>query len=175
MAKRELLLGCGANKTKRMSVEADDFGWQNLTTLDINPDHKPGVVWDLTQLPLPFLDNSFDEIHAYEVLEHTGQQGDYRFFFRQFSEFWRMLEPDGYLFATVPAYDSLWAWGDLSHSRIINQGTLSFLSQKIYEQDIGKTSMSDFRYLYKADFQCVFSEVSDDNFRFVLQAIKQEG
>ena len=174
MAKRELLLGCGAEKSKRMSV-SDDFWWHNLTTLDINPDHKPDVVWDLMQLPLPFLDNSFDEIHAYEVLEHTGQQGDYRFFFRQFSEFWRILQPDGYLFATVPAYDSLWAWGDPSHSRIINQGTLSFLSQKIYEQDIGKTTMSDFRYLYKADFQCVFSEVSDDNFRFVLQAIKQEG
>ena len=81
---RELLLGAGHSRDKRIWLkEASQF--QNLVTLDINPDCKPSVVFDLRLavcVNLPFKDDSFDEIHAYEVLEHVGTQGDWRFFFR---------------------------------------------------------------------------------------------
>jgi hypothetical protein len=42
----------------------------NAIYLDLDPNTKPApmVLWDLRDLPLPFPDNSFDEIHAYEVL-----------------------------------------------------------------------------------------------------------
>ena len=106
---KELLIGCGSNIDKRLALE-NHFGWGNLVTLDINPDHNPDVVWDLEKLPLPFEDNEFDEIHAYEVLEHTGSQGDYKFFFAQFHEFWRILKKDGVLFVTCPLWNGKWAW-----------------------------------------------------------------
>jgi SAM-dependent methyltransferase len=168
----ELIIGCGAQKNKKMMGSDDKKTFVNPTTLDINPDHKPDIVHDLEVLPLPFDDDSFNEIHAYEVLEHTGAQGDYIFFFAQFSEFWRILKPNGHLCATVPAWNSLWAWGDPSHKRIINQGTLVFLSQQEYEKQIGKTAMSDFRYLYKADFKTVFVKPMTENLYFMLKAIK---
>ncbi len=88
--KKELLIGCGSNHIKKMAVDGTSV-FDNLTTLDYNADHNPTVVWDLMELPLPFPDNEFDEIHAYQVLEHLGQQGDYKLFFAQFSEFWRLL------------------------------------------------------------------------------------
>jgi predicted SAM-dependent methyltransferase len=89
---RELLIGCGSRREKLIFFEGKKE-WENVTTLDINQDHMPDIVWDLHNIPLPFEENSFDEIHAYEVLEHTGKQGDYQFFFDQFSDFWRILKP----------------------------------------------------------------------------------
>src|ERR1700741_3772510 len=115
----ELLIGCGHNKAKKLWIE-DQNEWKGLTTLDIDPTTKPGVVWDLVNIPLPFEDDFFDEIPAYEVLEHIGSQGDWRFFFAQFSAFWRILRPGGYIMGTSPKASSPWAWGDPGHSRIIS-------------------------------------------------------
>jgi len=169
--KKELLIGCGSDHTKRMASDGTAT-WDNLTTLDYNADHKPDVVWDLMKLPLPFEDESFDEIHAYEVLEHLGQQGDYKLFFAQFSEFWRLLKPNGHLLATCPSRNSVWAWGDPSHTRIIQLEQLVFLSQEEYRIQIGKTPMSDFRNIYKADFETMYQDDDGEMVRFVLKAIK---
>ena len=73
----ELLIGCGSNRAKKLSVQGRSE-WVGLVTLDHEPRHKPDVVYDLAHLPLPFDDNSADEIHAYECLEHVGAQGDYK-------------------------------------------------------------------------------------------------
>jgi predicted SAM-dependent methyltransferase len=167
----ELLIGAGSNHSKRMTVDGTNR-FSNLVTLDYNADHKPDVVWDLHQLPLPFADNSFDEIHAYEVLEHVGSQGDYRCFFAQFTEFWRLLRPGGFFMATCPSRHSRWAWGDPSHTRILTQEQLHFLTQEHYRREVGVTTMSDFRNIYQADFQTYF--VSEDQLHlcFILQALK---
>lgn len=169
--KKELLIGCGSDHKKRLTADKTRE-WDNLTTLDYNSDHNPNVVWDLMELPLPFNDQEFDEIHAYEVLEHLGQQGDYKLFFAQFSEFWRLLKPNGHFFATCPSRNSVWAYGDPSHTRVMQLEQLVFLSQAEYERQVGKTPMSDFRNIYKADFETVFQEDDGETIRFVLKAIK---
>lgn len=171
MSYTELLIGCGSRREKLIKTPGYPE-WENVRTLDINPDHKPNVLWDLTVLPLPMNVNSYNEVHAYEVLEHTGMQGDYRFFFAQFSEFWRILKPNGLLCATVPSWKSEWAWGDPSHTRIITPGTLVFLSRKEYQKQVGVTAMSDFRYLYKADFDILYSQCDGNIHAFVLRAVK---
>lgn len=170
--RKELLLGCGKHRAKRISVDGHRE-WDGLTTLDMNLDHKPDVLWDLESLPYPFKDNEFDEIHAYEVLEHLGSQGDYRSFFAQFSELWRILKPGGMLMATVPAIHSPWLWGDPGHRRAITAGMLQFLSQKQYERQMGHTAMTDYRFCYKADFEVVDQERDGNSYAFVLKAIKR--
>lgn len=165
----ELLIGCGAKRDKRFNPEQP---WRSLITLDNNSAHNPDVIWDLERLPYPFKNEQFAEIHAYEVLEHTGQQGDYKFFFAQFSEFWRILKPMGLLCATTPSWDNKWAWGDPSHKRIINEGSLIFLSQAEYGKQVGVTSMSDYRRIYKANFEMRMAEHREGSFMFMLQAIK---
>jgi SAM-dependent methyltransferase len=125
----------------------------------------------LNEFPLPFDDDSFDEIHAYEILEHLGTQGDWRFFFDQWSDFWRILKPGGVFIGTCPAWNSPWAWGDPSHTRVVSPESLIFLNQPAYEQ-VGKTPMSDFRHCFKADFDILHSHTAEHRFQFVLQAVK---
>lgn len=168
--RRELLIGSGRKHDRRIKVEGYEQ-WSNLTTLDNNPDHKPDVVHDLYKR-LPFRNNTFDEVHAYEVLEHVGQQGDYKEFFRLFSELWRVLKPGGWLVGTVPHPSSPWAWGDPSHTRVIPPEAFVFLSQKEYAAQVGVTPMSDFRSIYKADFDIMHVEVRGGTTMFCLQAVK---
>lgn len=166
----ELLIGCGKNQEKRMGVSGKDT-WKNLVTLDINPSLNPDYVHDLNNVDLPFDDNFFDEIHAYEVLEHVGKQGDWEFFFSQFSEFWRILKPNGLFFATVTDYRSLWVWGDPGHCRTIQMETIAFLSQEVY-QECATTSRTDYRHWYKANFKILEAHTDGSELRFALQAVK---
>ncbi len=193
----ELLIGAGRMQEKRLWLNSDST-WKELVTLDCNDEHKPDVVHDLEKLPLPFKDNMFDEVHAYAVLEHTGNQGDWKFFFDQFADFHRILKPDGHFFAMVPSINSamrrsellsvisttdseketiiipgnMQMWGDPSHRRTINLQTLSFLSQEQYKQQVGRTMMSDFRFYYKADFLPVWTQDDGQLFYFILKAVK---
>lgn len=197
---RELLLGCGHKRDKRMwrHGETPEFErkFRNLVTVDQNADCDPDFVVDLDVGPQwspreihrepwqEFLDddgcfraNFFDEIHAYEVLEHLGAQGDAGAFFSHFSEMWRILKPNGMIFATVPSRMSPWLWGDPSHRRAILPESLVFLDQSAYAAQLDgeestRTSMSDFRYLYRADFQKVYSHDNAKTHLFILRAVK---
>lgn len=173
---RELLIGCGNRRDKRVMLKDDDGTWCNLTTLDIDPEVKPDVLFDLNTLGperLPFDDDTFNELHAYDVLEHFGQQGDWKAFFAHFSEFWRVLKPGGLLFACVPHWESSWAWGDPGHTRVIPRDSLIFLSQSAYAEQVGQTPMTDYRPWYKADFETAgLNEDNPDVLQFVLRAIK---
>lgn len=165
----ELLLGCGSDRTKKLVV-AGRAGWSSLVTLDREASHNPDVIHDLME-PLPFLENTADEIHAYEVLEHTGSQGDWKFFFRQWDDFYRVLKPNGFFCGTVPLVNSPWAWGDPSHTRVIPKESFVFLHRPAYAQ-VGKTPMSDFRPVFKADFDILHLLENGECLEFVLQAVK---
>jgi ubiquinone/menaquinone biosynthesis C-methylase UbiE len=68
---------------------------------------------DVRQAPadeLPFPDQSVDIVTAFDVLEHLDDDlGAAR-------EFRRVLEPDGTLVVTVPAYQFLWSAHDVAHA-----------------------------------------------------------
>lgn len=167
----ELLLGCGTNRQKKVTIPGMDVEWSELVTVDIDPSVKPDIVHDLNVLPLPFADNSFDEIHAYEVLEHCGKQGDFKFFFDQFAEFYRILKPGGHFCASVPMWDSPWAWGDPGHYRVLPKECLIFLDQSKYAQ-LGETAMTDYRPWWKGNFETVGIHEAEHQFGFVLKAVK---
>lgn len=170
----ELLIGAGSRHEKRLAYDQAHVSWSSLTTLDINQDHNPDVVWDLEKFPYPFPDDNFDEIHAYEVMEHLGRQGDWRFFFKQWNELWRILKPNGLFFGTSPDYRSKWAWGDPGHTRVLQPETMVFLSQMQYQVQVGQTPMTDYRFVYHGDFEPeMLGETPDQTiFPYVLRAIK---
>lgn len=169
--KKELLMGCGSRTAKDLALDGNHT-FENVVRLDINSDHKPDVIHDLRVHPLPFSDNEFDEIHAYEVLEHLAVQGDYEFFFQEFMEYARILKPGGIFFGSCPSMGSAWVWGDPSHKRVIQPESFVFLSQAEYKKQVGVTAMSDFRYLYKADFKPIHLQIAAPRFFFALEVIK---
>ncbi len=171
MSYRELLLGAGASRAKKLSPTGS-HDWSDLTTLDMVADHAPDVVHDISALPLPFEVDSFDEIHAYEVMEHVGQQGDWRFFFAQWADLWRILKPGGIFLGTSPHWSSAWCWGDPGHTRVISAECLTFLHQPAYGQ-VGVTPMTDYRFCYKADFDIVHSHKNEaGGYEYGLKAVK---
>ena len=173
----ELLIGCG-NRRDKLLYRPGEGEWTDLTTLDSDPNCGADVEHDLMRLPLPFADDSFNEIHAYHVLEHTGAMGDYRWFFAQWEEFWRILKPDGLFCGVVPAVSSVWLFADPGHTRVIAPETFTFLDQSEYTKQVGKTALADYRRFYHADFAALFQDArtSDDGgdcqFFFILQAKK---
>lgn len=131
----------------------------------------PGLSPDDTRIF--FKEGAFDEIHAYEVLEHLGTQGNAPAFFNCFDNLHRMLRAGGHLFATCPSRYSPWAWGDPSHTRIICAESLAFLSQKVIAANRKANSpMSDFSGLWDRDFEVVSASDNQTNFMFCLRAIK---
>lgn len=189
---RELLLGCGRSTVKQYSAHpTHPRSWRTAhgpVRLDINKEVHPDIWCDLNAAP-PWLGSAFgegplhtlegdywDEIHAYQVLEHLGSQGDAHSFFAQFSEIWRLLKPDGYLVGSCPSRYSGWLWGDPSHRRAILPESLVFLDQSEYVKQCddphSRTSMSDFRFMYKCDFRILDSSDNRVDFAFVLQAVK---
>jgi hypothetical protein len=165
---RELVLGCGDQRKKLLTLNGS-HEYENPTTLDINPICRPDVLHDLNDPHLPFNDDTFDEAHAYCVLEHTGQQGDWRFFFRQFDDFWRVLRPGGHLFGICPRADSVWAWGDPGHTRIVSVESLGYLCRPMY----GAPPRTDYRPWFVGDWDLIYAQNQDEHrFGFVLQAVK---
>jgi SAM-dependent methyltransferase len=173
--KRYLLLGSGSEHSKRIAFDKSpekDFSEGELVTLDVDPDLNPNVVHDLDSLPYPFQDNEFDEIHAYEVLEHCGTQGDGKFFFNQFAEFYRMLKPDGYMMISVPMWDCDMAWGVPDHKRVLPANVFGFLNPSYYD-NIGQPGYADYRkWLGKTNFLVTGIDEMKTQLYIVMKAIK---
>ena len=170
---KELVLGCGNYRKKRIWTD-DNEEYETPVFLDIDPNTKPDILWDLNKMPLPFENDEFDEIHAYDVLEHIGTQGDIKRFFYEFSEYHRVLKDKGLFFITCPYYGDKWAWGDPGHTRILGAETFVYLSQEEYEKQVGVTQISDYRYLWKLDFKmttCIPGKNSE-SVGYILECLK---
>ena len=150
---RSLVLGCGHTPPTRRNIFMPGTWCKDAqvewVTLDNNRSCQPTVVFDLNELHsllgfLPFAREEFDEIRAFEVLEHFGRLGDYRGFFREWREYWRVLKPGGYFYGSCPETHA--AWGDPGHTRVVTFAMLEHLTRGYYE-NLGKSHVTDYRSL----------------------------
>jgi SAM-dependent methyltransferase len=119
---RSLLIGCGKNHIKQIQSSGKEEWIGELTKLDMNPGCGADIVWDMEVRPLPFDDNTFDEIGAYNCMEHWGKQGDWRGWFGEMSEYHRILKPLGTMGILVPINDDSLA--DPGHTRFFHANYL---------------------------------------------------
>lgn len=159
---RSLLLGSGRDWRKKVIFPKPEWAG-DLVTVDMDPNCGATLQWDLEKRPLPFDDESFAEIHAYDVLEHVGRQGDWRDFFDQFAEYWRLLIPGGIMGILVPIGPDLLV--DPGHSRFYHAKHFYMLSQDWYEQNFTEHSGSggDYRWYWKRNFNVLHLQQLKDN------------
>ena len=182
-----LMVGAGHGPLKRKVEPLGALPDPEWVTLDVNPDVKPDVVFDLNNIEaiapwytgegfqsncLPFHNDTFDEIHCYEVMEHYGTQGDYRGFFQGMKEWWRILKPRGYLVGTVPMWNTVHAFGDPGHTRILSAYTFCFLNPDIYEKNWAEgRPMTDYRKFVDPCWWIVDGEDKEIHHVFGLQKL----
>lgn len=129
---------------------ADNF--REVVTLDVDPAAKPQILWDLTKFPWPVPVDHFDQVHAYEVLEHLTFQGDYEGFFRLWRQIWDVTKLGGLVCASTPWWESQWVWQDPGHRMCYAPGLLTYLNQDHYTNQIGVTTMTDYRRFWSPPY-----------------------
>jgi len=90
---------------------------------------KVDFVHDLNDLPLPFKDNSAEEIRLIHVLEHLKKQSLKKFF----DELYRICKPNGLIFIEVPYFFSAYSVIDLEHENFFVWDTLfQYCSEELH-------------------------------------------
>jgi len=177
--KRSLLIGCGNSRTKKVFLHGENEWAGELTTLDMNPNCGADVVFDLDSLcipmrhklsgypGLPFENESFDELAAYDVLEHMGRQGDWRCWFTEMSEYHRILKPGGTFGIIVPTGAD--ALADPGHTRFITANYFLFLNQGWYDEQLKQNrQVTDYRWYWTLNFDVLHMQNIEDHHLSVM-------
>ena len=131
---RHLDIGCGAKYRNPM-----DYASRYGVDLYIPKDLPVGVEFrkaNLTTEPIPFEDNYFDAVSAFDFIEHVPRvvvdgSGSTRFpFIDLMNEIWRVLKPGGVFYALTPAYPRPEAFQDPTHVNIITDRTHEYFTGK---------------------------------------------
>ena len=149
MNHRHLDLGCG-------STPRNPYKAQQLFGVDIRADLSGAAgaetrAADLFRQPIPFDDDAFDSVSAYDFLEHvprTAITADAtRFpFIELMNEVWRVLKHDGRFYASTPAYPHAAAFQDPTHVNILTRQTHIYFTRP---QLLGRM------YGFTGDFACL--------------------
>ncbi len=123
---RHLDIGCGRQPR-------NPYGRDETFGVDLSvAEGAPGAIRraNLALQPIPFDDNHFDSVSAYDFLEHvprvlpTADGLATRFpFVELMNEVWRVLAPGGLFYAVTPAFPSWAAFQDPTHVNIITTST----------------------------------------------------
>ncbi len=152
-----LLIGCGNSRVKKIALPGATSFIEPLVTIDMNPNCGADFVHNLDERPLPFGDEQFDELAAYDVLEHLGCQGDWKGYFEEFAEYWRILKPGGTFCIIVPIGPDYYA--DPGHTRFFGENWFGFLDQSWYVKQLtAEQPMTDYRWFWKRDFEVLMLE-----------------
>ncbi len=185
---RVLHVGCGRKRydapalfaSVGLEMKSDDP--VEVIHLDADDRLNPDLVCTLGVNDIPLEDDSVDLVIAWHVLEHVGMQGNAEEWFFAWEELYRVLNSKGWIYAECPYYDSIWAWSDPTHTRVISEHSMIFFAQDSYRIPESMISPyrihADFRWIRASGLEQGWAIVPDTHdpkhraIRFALQAIK---
>ncbi len=97
---------------------------QGAVNVDVTADTNPDVVHDLDVVPWPFADGAFDEVHAYDVLEHLADAK------RTFEELHRVCAHGAVIHFTVPHFSSDGAYTDPTHRQFFGARSFDYFTSE---------------------------------------------
>ena len=120
-------LGCG-------DMPRNPYGREQLCGVDLRGAGGPRFhdfrVANLSVEPIPWPDDSFASVSAFDFLEHVPRvlptadgRGTRAPFVELMNEIWRVLAPGGRLYALTPAYPGQEAFQDPTHVNVITEQT----------------------------------------------------
>ncbi len=128
---RHLDLGCGNNPR-------NPYGQANLYGIDIGELHgNQDAIYtrcNVVYSDLPFEDNMFDSVSAYDFIEHIPRlisvdgANEYPFI-HVMNEIYRVLKPGGKFYALTPAYPKESVFVDPTHVNIITKNTHKYFTE----------------------------------------------
>ena len=139
----KLNIGCG-NKTYPNFVNIDKVSLPDI-------DKK----WDLEKTPLPFPDNSVEEVRAEHVLEHVWN------YVPLMEDLWRICKPGATIYIEVPYFRYEGAFRDPTHCRFFSEYSFEYFSEgyeyayysnarfKVKNVELKTTSKSRIKNLHK--------------------------
>lgn len=162
MATKTLDIGCG--KTPK-----NPFNLDEVYGIDIREDIE-AKVWraDLAIEPIPFSDDFFDAVTAFDFIEHMPRviyMPERRFCFVELmNEIYRVLKPGGRFLSFTPAFPAPEAWQDPTHVNIITEDTfpLYFDHQKRWAAMYG----------FKGYFQITSQKRNKNKIHLVTEMVK---
>lgn len=110
--KRILDLGCGPNKVN------------GALGVDIVPMKGVDVVANFFELIYPFADNTFDEIHLVDVIEHLPNT------IKTMEEIHRIARPDAKIFIRVVNWNSIYTAMDPTHVKAFTEESFDFYGSR---------------------------------------------
>lgn len=121
-----LNLGCGRRKM------------EDAVNLDVTPATNPDVLWDLSNWPWPFENESICEIFAFDVIEHLDD------FLGTMEEIHRICAPGARIHISVPHFSSRNAFTDPTHRRFFGVASMNYLSA---DSELGFYTEARFRII----------------------------
>ena len=134
MLETDLVLDLGGGRSWKDLVER--FPQEKIRCLEFDMDMldlvppENRVYRDVDRHGLPFHNNSAQYIRARDILEHMR---DLQFVV---NEVWRVLKHGGIFEIKCPSKDSLGAWGNPDHVRILNTYTIDHFANSIPNANI---------------------------------------
>jgi predicted SAM-dependent methyltransferase len=137
---KKLNMGCGFNKLD---------GYWNV---DVEPKCNPDEVVNLEVIPWQYEDNFFDQIHAYNILEHLGSTP--QIFTNVMKEMYRVSTYGAIWNIQVPHHRCDLYWDDYTHVRVLTPKTFRMFDQQFNLQTIErKLSESTFGLYHNMDIE----------------------